>query len=581
MQLFGLFKAEQFGQPLPDITLNNANRLLCFLVLQEGCPAQATWIAEALWPRTQSIESLRKSIQQLRKALGDEAHRIHTQNGVISLDLNGVDLDLATFDAQVAKGDDCSLGKAIDLYRSSLLKDWSDPWVLPYRENYEALYRNAVEKLLQTAFAKNQSAASIVLLRRATSVSPETEAWWIKLIELQAITGEYVEAIATARRYYTHLNHLRLELGIAIPASPIVTEMVRKIQTNQRPIAADPPPNVSRHEAIGGATPTGSAYYVERPEDAEVHSAVSCHASIILIKGSNQTGKSSLVVRALRHARDEGIAIVRTAWQSLDNTALTDISAFYRAQITAICKQLQLDFDTDLPQSNAISPVVNFERFVRDHLLHTVKSPILWAIDDADRMFVSPFRDDVFGQFRAWHNERAYDSDDPLNRFTLLLSYSAEAHLSIRNLNRSPFNVGTRVSLGDFTFTQVERLNERYDNALTDSDLKHLSDLVGGHPYLLRKAMYEVRNRNQSITDILALSETADSIFLDHLNRMLEAINQDPDIHNGLRAILDGGVCGDTVGDRLCAAGVLVTTTAARLCPRNLLYDRFLRRRLI
>ena len=50
--------------------------------------------------------------------------------------------------------------------------------------------------------------------------------------------------------------------------------------------------------------------------------------------------------------------------------------------------------------------------------------------------------------------------------------YATEVHLFIRDLNQSPFNVGTRVALEDFTRPQVARLAE----------------LVGGHPCLTRRA---------------------------------------------------------------------------------------------
>ena len=73
---------------------------------------------------------------------------------------------------------------------------------------------------------------------------------------------------------------------------------------------------------------------------------------------------------------------------------------------------------------------------------------------------------EVFGLFRSWHNERALDPDGPWRRLTLAIAYATEAHLFITDVNQSPFNVGTRLTLEEFTFEQVEDLNQRHGSPL-------------------------------------------------------------------------------------------------------------------
>ena len=70
-----------------------------------------------------------------------------------------------------------------------------------------------------------------------------------------------------------------------------------------------------------------------------------------------------------------------------------------------------------------------------------------------------PLRQRVFGLFRSWHNERSLDPAGPWRRLTLAIAYATEAHLFITDLNQSPFNVGTRLALEDFTPAQVADLN--------------------------------------------------------------------------------------------------------------------------
>src|SRR5260370_17683853 len=65
----------------------------------------------------------------------------------------------------------------------------------------------------------------------------------------------------------------------------------------------------------------------------------------------------------------------------------------------------------------------------------------------------------LFALFRSWHNERALDPSGPWSRLTLAIAYSTEVHLFITDLDQSPFNVGTRLTLDDFTLDQTAELN--------------------------------------------------------------------------------------------------------------------------
>lgn len=581
IQLFGHFHAQMDGSEIPEINLNNARRLLALMALQAGKPVGDDWVAEQLWPDTASLLSLRKASQQLRRVLGTEAWRLTSRNGELKFNLNGVSLDAEDFYNSLEDSAPENLGTPVDLYTGPLLADYEESWVVPHRESAVARYVGHVDKILEAALARNQTQTAILLLRKALSHHPERETWWTKLIECQAMSGSRLEAAASVRRYHTHLQNTNRKLGLAIPPSPIIVEMHRKLQLHSQPIAADLVPDLTIYEAVGGAAPAGSPFYVERPADLEVRRAVQKHTSLVLIKGSGQTGKSSLLSRILRRASEDGITIIRTSWLTLREQDLTDIASFYRSQIADIGIQAALDIDSELLIRPERAATTHFNEFIRDHLLQSVSTPVLWAIDDVDRLFSSTFRDDVFAQFRAWHNERALDSADVLNRFTIVMTYSAEAHLAISNLNQSPFNVGTRVTLTDFTPSQALQLNVRYNNALTEMELLELYTLVGGHPYLMRKALLEVGRTSAKIGDLLAKSDVGDGIFTDHLNRMFEAIHTDPEISSELCNLLVKGAISYGAGMRLCAAGVLSVDSHAALRPRNALYDRYLRRRLL
>src|SRR5438105_3525682 len=123
--------------------------------------------------------------------------------------------------------------------------------------------------------------------------------------------------------------------------------------------------------------------------------------------------------------------------------------------------------------------------------------------------------------FRSWHNRRALDPGGPWSRLTLAIAYATEAHLFITDLNQSPFNVGTRLALEDFTLQQVDDLNGRHGEPLEgEGELERFYDLVGGQPYLVRRGLYELRARD---LDLAALESQAcgdEGPFGDHLRRL-------------------------------------------------------------
>src|SRR5207244_2395389 len=130
--------------------------------------------------------------------------------------------------------------------------------------------------------------------------------------------------------------------------------------------------------------------------------------------------------------------------------------------------QLELDIDLASYWQAERGWNVNLERFLRREVLGRIGAPVVWALDEVDRLFGHPFTTEVFGLFRSWHNARSLDPAGPWRQLTLAIAYATEAHLFITDLNQSPFNVGTRLTLEDFVLGEVAELNRRYDSPLAD-----------------------------------------------------------------------------------------------------------------
>jgi hypothetical protein len=194
-------------------------------------------------------------------------------------------------------------------------------------------------------------------------------------------------------------------------------------------------------------------------------------------------------------------------------------------------------------------------------------------------LFNYDYASDFFGLIRSWHNLRALDPTGPWQRLTLALAYATEAHLFITDLNQSPFNVGTRLELEDFTIEQVADLNSRHGGPLRDeNEVSRFYRLIGGHPYLTRRGLYELVSRNISLEVIESRAHSFDSVFGDHLRRMLVSLERDAALSESLRDLLQGqGKLPMAHFYRLRSAGVLTGDSPQDARPRCELYDRFLK----
>lgn len=339
-------------------------------------------------------------------------------------------------------------------------------------------------------------------------------------------------------------------------------------------------PETVRLEPIGGAVPLDSRFYVERASDALFINALKAHESIVLVKGPRQVGKTSLLARGLQAARSAGTKILLTDFQKLNSSALDSADAFYKTMGLAIADKL----DLDPPEKNwdeGRSASSNFERFFT-RALHEIGTNCVWAMDEVDRVFGTDYASDFFALLRSWSNERSLDPGSPFGGLSVAVSYATEAHLFISDVNMSPFNVGTRITLEDFTIEQVADLNDRHGSPLSGSgELTRFYAFLHGHPFLVRRAFNELVSQGISLDEFEAQAERDDGFFGDHLRRILVLLAKDAGLRAVVRDVTNGKAAPDRESfNRLKSAGLIRGLAPEDFRMRCGLYQRFLQRHL-
>lgn len=336
-------------------------------------------------------------------------------------------------------------------------------------------------------------------------------------------------------------------------------------------------------EPIGGAVSLESKFYITRTADEDFRSAVTRQDSIVLVKGARQIGKTSLLARGLQQARLSGAKIILTDFQNLNAAYLKSVEKLLLTLAESVADQLDLNISPTQLWNAQLSPGVNFERYLRREVFVKIPVPIVWAMDEVDRLFTCDFGSEIFGLFRSWHNKRALDPAGAWHRLTLAITFATEAHLFINDLNQSPFNVGTRLLLEDFTFEQVAELNRRYGSPLRDlEEVAHYFLLLGGQPYLVRRGFHEMDAQQIGLASLEADAKRDEGLFGDHLDRLYVSLSRDAELCDVMRGVLRGEPCPTLKSFyRLRSAGVIVGDTALNVRPRCQLYADYLERHLL
>ena len=334
---------------------------------------------------------------------------------------------------------------------------------------------------------------------------------------------------------------------------------------------ASPRPPIGVADVPGGAMALDSPYYISRAADDEFREAIARRTSIVLVKGPRQVGKSSLLARALAAARRGQAAVVFTDVQAFGRDDLRSATTVYQALGRSIADQIKVPSSLLDMWNDSDSPNTNFSRFLRAVL--GSHQQVVWGLDEVDRLVGLDYASDVFGLFRSWHNRRALDPSAPWGRLTLAIAYATEAHLLIADLNQSPFNVGVRVALEDFDANEMMALNARYGSLVGDpADARRLMTLVGGSPYLLQCAFYELK-RGGSLDRLEADARREAGPLGEHLRRLRAVLRNDPVLERAMGAVLKGEACPDRDSFyRLRSAGLVLGASPSEARPRCGLY---------
>jgi hypothetical protein len=131
------------------------------------------------------------------------------------------------------------------------------------------------------------------------------------------------------------------------------------------------------------------------------------------------------------------------------------------------------------------SPMIRLGTMLKKHALGG-GNPVLLAIDSTDAILKHDYASSFFGGLRAWMQK----SSPPWDQLRLLMAVSTTPSRIIQDTNQSPFNLNDPVTLPPLSHEDVGQLTLRHGLRLSAAELDSLYTVTGGHPYLVRRALF-------------------------------------------------------------------------------------------
>lgn len=348
--------------------------------------------------------------------------------------------------------------------------------------------------------------------------------------------------------------------------------------------ATSVPLPVAEPELPKGQVRLASAFYLERnPYEAECYRAIAQPGALIRLKAPRQMGKTSLMARILYQAREQGYRTVPLSFQHADKAVFENLNALLQWFCLRVARKLRITPNLDAYWTQTYGSKDNCTAFFEDCLLSQSETPLVLGLDEVDRVFDYPsIADDFFGLLRAWYEEAGYgDMGSALwERLRLVVVHSTEVYVPL-DINQSPFNVGLPIDLTEFTAAQVQDLAQRHGLQWQATQVNQLMEMVGGHPYLVRLALYAIAHHQIPLPQLLTEAVTEAGVYGDHLRRHSWNLQQQPTLTAAFKTVvtLDHPVELESIlAFKLHSMG-LVRLHGNTVTPRFALYRHYFRDR--
>jgi WD40 repeat protein len=339
----------------------------------------------------------------------------------------------------------------------------------------------------------------------------------------------------------------------------------------------------------GGTMMPDAVSYLERQADRDLYGSL-LEGRYCYVLTARQMGKSSLTVRTAMKLRQAGMGAVVVDLAAIGRN-LT-IEQWYGSVLCWIGRGIGLsegELEDFWRSRLLLSPVQRWMCALREIILPRYQGQLAIFVDEVDYVLDLPFpMDEFFAAVRECYNLRAEDAE--MRRLTFCLVGVATPSDLIRNKRTTPFNIGQRIELHDFTAAEAEPLacGLRRDEKSSAALLKRVLYWTNGHPFLTQRLCRTIAD-DADVVDEGDVDRLCNDLFFTHQAQELDdnilfvresllrdekeraaLLNLYAKVRNGKRVVNDGT---NALVDTLRLSGI-TRTEGNYLKVRNRIYER-------
>jgi serine/threonine-protein kinase len=281
-----------------------------------------------------------------------------------------------------------------------------------------------------------------------------------------------------------------------------------------------------------------SDFYIERPPiESDCYEAILKPGALIRVKAPGQMGKTSLMSRILFHASQQGYQTTSLNFQLADAEFLTNLDQFLQWFCASIAWELNREEKLDIYWKGILGSKNKCTNYFQRYLLSEMTSPLVLGLDEVDLIFQHPeIATDFFGLLRAWHEQGK--NEVIWQKLRLIIVHSKEVYIPL-HINQSPFNVGLPIELPELNQEQVQDLVKRHGLDFSTEQLEQLMAMMGGHPYLVRIALYQIARGRMTLEQLLQVAPTEEGPYYDHLRRHLLNLDENIELVTAIKQVME------------------------------------------
>ncbi|MBX7218658.1 MAG: SUMF1/EgtB/PvdO family nonheme iron enzyme [Blastocatellia bacterium] len=270
--------------------------------------------------------------------------------------------------------------------------------------------------------------------------------------------------------------------------------------------------DITNFFVTGGTLLNDAPCYVARQADADLYEGLK-KGQFCYVLTSRQMGKSSLMIRTANRLRSEGVSTIILDLTRLGQNLTPE--QWYLGLLNLVGEQLHLDdeLEDDWFAQPQVGPFQKWMNAFTSRIMPSRPGPLVVMVDEIDVVRSLPFStDEFFAGIREFYNRRTHHPD--LHRLAFALFGVATPSDLIRDTRVTPFNIGQRIELTDFTETEAAAFAAGlpHPETVAQALVQRVWHWTRGHPYLTQRLCREIAV-HPVVSDTAGVDRLCEALF--------------------------------------------------------------------